>query len=231
MRACVCSSLCVVCASVRQCVSWHRRRPVGTESAEGRPAERGKWLGCAVVWCLTGGQTVGGDDHTLRTIITQDGGHRLLLIQQWLSDRLTTVKTFHPAWIRLNLEQISTFCLFIENLKTLKTYCHHLTVTRRFQHWSWNSFRCFSWDISSSDRFHLCFYRWFHKCDVKYLLAPIRTEEHLSTHAHSFLSWNVVIKMFGFFSFLISLHGKIKCTTGCCRVEKLEGMLHLCLDV
>lgn len=59
------------------CVSWHRPRPAGTESAAGRPAEWGKWRGVAAARCLTGGQTVGGDDHTLGAIITPGGGCRL----------------------------------------------------------------------------------------------------------------------------------------------------------
>ena len=62
---------------MRRCVSWHRPQPAGKQSAAGRPAERGKRLGVGAEQRLTGGQTVGGDDHTLRTIITQDGGRRL----------------------------------------------------------------------------------------------------------------------------------------------------------
>ena len=71
----MCAVACTACES--RCVHLCVCVCPGTESAPGRPAERGKWLGGAVAWRLTGGQTVGGDDHTHRTIITHDGGHRL----------------------------------------------------------------------------------------------------------------------------------------------------------
>lgn len=97
------------------CACWHRQRPAGRESEAGRPAASGKWLGGAVAWRLTGGQTVGGDDHTLRTIITHGGGHRQQLVQQWLSHCFTPLR---PLFQQLHDQQ---FFVFINLVKAFKT--------------------------------------------------------------------------------------------------------------
>lgn len=77
VRVCAVARVCRVHLCVLASVSagWH--------GVGGRPSCRVREVaGLCCAWCLTGGQTVGGTDHTLRTIITQDGGHSLLLIQQ-----------------------------------------------------------------------------------------------------------------------------------------------------